>query len=112
MRLLYFSVLFPFSSGGANENISTIKIIGTTEKAYETGSTGLYTLCVSPTNLPLRLTLPIWENGTNSTRNISQPIETHIPSSAGWNPRDYTNIMLLLKALFLFIISSVVAVLY
>lgn len=111
MRLLYFAVLFPFSSG-ANENISTIKIIGTTEKAYEIGTIGLHTLCVSPTNLPLRLTLPIWENGTNTTRNISQPIETHIPSSAGWNPRDYANIILLLKALFLFIISLVIVVLY
>lgn len=112
MRLLYFSILFLFCSGGANENISTVKMIGTTEKAYEIGTIGLHTVCVSPTNSPLRLTLPIWGNGTNSTRNISQPIETHIPSSAGWNPRDYANIMFLFKAPFLFIISLVIVVLY
>jgi len=93
MISLYFLVLLGFSDASSlwresnsTNNVTSRACVGmatTTSTIVHTttcaiGSQG----SLFPTNPSLRLPLPLWNNGTDSTRNLSKPTEPSVPLSS------------------------------
>ena len=93
MISLYFLVLLGFSDASSHwreSNIANNVTSGACVGMATTTSTIVHTAtCATgsqgslfPTNPSLRLPLPIWNNGTDSTRNLSKPTEPSVPFSS------------------------------
>jgi hypothetical protein len=89
------------STGGACIRTTTMTSTITLIKINATSSQ----FPLFPTSPSLRLPVPLWHNGTNSTQNFSAPTEPSVPFSATSSLRDNNQGTLMYKILFMMVVS-------